>query len=134
MVKHIKKFMSQLNDQNFRLLYFELLLFFVLFGIAYRSWLVLSLVLVGLSWLMSRPKGTVYMIFALSSLWGFIAFSIGYSLGWGWASVLGLAFFLVGITAHTTGLTRPLDRPIPSRHKNANDWRRNWYLDQPNLN
>lgn len=126
--------MALLNNKNSRILGFELLLFFVIFGIAYRSWLVFSMILAGLSWLMSRPKGTVYMIFALSSLWGSIAFSIGYSLGWGWASVLGLAFFLVGITAHTSGLKRPLDRPVSSRQKNASEWRRNWYLGQPNLN
>lgn len=122
------------NDKNSRILWFELMIFFIIFGIAYRSWLVPSLVLVGLSWLMSRPKGTVYMIFALSFLWGFIAFSIGYSLGWGWASVLGLTFFLVGMTAHMSGLKWPLDRPVSSRHQNANEWRRNWYLGQPNLN
>ncbi len=126
--------MALLNNKNFRILGFELLLFFVVFGIAYRSWLVLSLMLVGLFWLMSRPKGTVYMIYALSSLWGFIAFSIGYSLGWGWASVLGLAFFLIGVTAHMSGLKRPLDRPVSSRHQNTNEWRRNWYFGQPNLN
>lgn len=122
--------MSLLNNKNFRILGFELLLFFVIFGIAYRSWLVSGLMLVGLSWLMSRPQGTVYMIYALSSLWGFIAFSIGYSLGWGWASVLGLAFFLVGVTAHASGLKRPLDRPVSSRHKHTDEWRRNWYFCQ----
>lgn len=126
--------MALLNNKNFRILGFELLLFLVVFGIAYRSWLMLGLMLAGLSWLMSRPKGTVYMIYALSSLWGFIAFSIGYSLGWGWASVLGMAFFLVGITAHTSGLQRPLDRPVSSRHKHTDEWRRNWYFGQPNLN
>ena len=132
MLGHIQGFYS--NDQNSRLLWSELIIFFIIFGIAYRSWLVLSLMLAGLSWLMSRPKGTVYMIFALSSLWGFIAFSIGYGLGWGWASVSGLVFFLVGITAHMSGLKRPLDRPVSSRQGNINDWRRNWYLGQPNLN
>lgn len=132
MLRHIQGLYS--NDKNLKILWFELIIFFIIFGIAYRSWLVLSLVLGGLSWLMSRPKGTVYMIYALSSLWGFIAFSIGYSLGWGWASGLGLAFFLVGVTAHTSGLQRPLDRPVSSRQKNANEWRRNWYLGQPNLN
>lgn len=132
MLRHIQGLYS--NDKNSRLLWSELIIFFIIFGIAYRSWLVLSLMLVGLSWLMSRPKGTVYMIYILSSLWGFIAFSIGYSFGWGWASVLGLAFFLTGITAHMSGLKRPLDRPVSSRQRNANDWRRNWYLGQPNLN
>jgi len=132
MLRHIQGLYS--NDKNSRILWFELIMFFIIFGIAYRCWLVLSLVLVGLVWLMSRPKGTVYMTYALSSLWGFIAFSIGYSLGWGWASGLGLAFFLVGVTAHMAGLKRPLDRPVPSRHKNGNEWRRNWYLGQPNLN
>lgn len=132
MLRHIQRLYS--NDKNSRLLWSELIIFFIIFGIAYRSWLVLSLMLVGLSWLMSRPKGTVYMIFALSSLWGFIAFSIGYSLGWGWASVLGLASFLMGVIAHMSGLTRPLDRPVSSRQKNTNEWRRNWYLGQPNLN
>ena len=132
MLRHIQGLYS--NDKNSRILWFELIIFFIIFGIAYRSWLVFSLMLVGLSWLMSRPKGTVYMIFALSSLWGFIAFSIGYSLGWGWASVLGLAFSLVGVTAHMSGLKWPLDRPVSSRQKNANEWRRNWYFGQPNLN
>lgn len=132
MLKHIPKLYS--NDKNSRLLWSELMIFSIIFGIAYRSWFVLILMLVGLSWFMSRPKGTVYMIYALSSLWGFIAFSIGYSLGLGWASVLGLTFFLMGITAHMSGLKRPLDRPVSLRHRNTDDWRRNWYLGQPNLN
>ena len=68
MLRHIQGLYS--NDKNSRILGFELIIFFIIFGIAYRSWLVLSLVLVGLSWLMSRPKGTVYMIYAFSSLWG----------------------------------------------------------------
>lgn len=132
MLRHIRGLYA--SDQNSRLLWSELIIFFIIFGIAYRSWLVLSLVLVGLSWIMSGPKGTIYMIFALSSLWGFIAFSIGYSLGLGWASGLGLAFFFLGVTAHMSGLKRPLDRPLSSRQKNTNEWRRNWYLGQPNLN
>ncbi len=132
MLRHIRGLYS--DDKNSRLLWSELIIFFIIFGIAYRSWLVLSLMLVGLSWLMNRPNGTVYMIFALSSLWGFIAFSIGYSLGWGWASALGLVFFLMGVTAHMSGLKRPLDSPVSFRQRNANDWRRNWYLGQPNLN
>ena len=132
MLRHVRGLCP--NDQNSRILWFELILFFIIFGMAYRSWVVLSLILVGLSWLMSRPQGTVYMVYALSSLWGFIAFSIGYSLGWGWASGLGVAFFLMGIAAHMAGLKRPLDRPAPSRPRDSNDWRRNWYLGQPNLN
>ncbi len=132
MLRHIRRLYA--SDQNSRILWFELILFFIIFGMAYHSWVVLSLILVGMSWLMSRPQGTVYMVYALSSLWGFIAFSIGYSLGWGWASTLGLVFFLIGVTTHMSGLKRPLDRPVSSRQGNANDWRRNWYLGQPNLN
>ena len=83
---------------------------------------------------MSRPKGTVYMIFALSFLWGFIAFSIGHSLSWGWAAGLGGILFLVGIGAHMSGLEHPFDRDVISEHKNADDWRKNWYLGERSLN
>ena len=132
MLRHIRGLYA--SDQNSRILRFELILFFIIFGMAYRSWVVLSLILVGMSWLMSRPQGTVYMVYALSSLWGFIAFSIGYSLGWGWASGLGMLSFLMGVAAHMAGLKRPLDRPVSSRQRHTNDWRRNWYLGQPILN
>jgi len=108
MFEVIKKMKGRLGDSNHIILLFELLLFSVLYGVAFRSWIVSGLMILGLYWIMSRPKGTVYMIFALSFLWGFIAFSIGHSISWGWATALGMAFLLLGLGAHMTGLKKSI--------------------------
>ncbi len=134
MLKLIQRFITSFNEKNFRILGFELLLFSMVFGIAYGSWLIFGLMLVGLSWLMSRPKGTFYLIFVLSFLWGFIAFSIGYSLGWGWGAVAGLAVFLFGVNAHMSGLKRPFEKSTSPEYKNLDHWRKNWHLSRQSLN
>ena len=134
MMKHIKKFISQFNDQNLRFLCFELLLFSALYGIAFRSWAVWGVMLLGLVWLLGRTRGVAYMIYAMSLLWGFIAFSIGHSISWGWATALGMAFFLVGLGAHSTGLKKSVVRMFVSANHENNEWRRNCYDERHNLN
>lgn len=102
--------MTFLNNKNFMILGFEIFLFSGVFGIAYHSWLVFGLMFLGLFLLMNISKNTVYMVITMSLIWGFIAFSIGYSSGeWSWAVILGGIFFLLGVGAHMIGLKRSWD-------------------------
>ena len=131
MLRQMKKILTQsINDKNFMILGFELFLFSALYGVAFHSWVVFGVMFLGLSWLLNRPRGTAYMICAVSLFWCFIAFSIGYSISWGWAAVLGGAFFILGITAHVTGLKRPLVSKLVLSNQNHIEWRRNGYPRQ----
>jgi hypothetical protein len=134
MFEIIKKIKANLGDSNFVILWFEQLLFSALYGIAFHSWVVFGLMFLGSFWLLNRPRGTVHMIYAMSLLWGFIAFSIGHSISWGWATMLGMAFFLLGVGAHLTGLTKPVVSTIVSVNHENNEWRRNGYEGRQNLN
>ena len=116
--------MTLLNNKNFIILGFESLLFSGVFGIAYHSWLVFGIMFLGLSLLLKRSKNMVYIIVALSLLWGFIAFSIGYSSGeWIWGVTLGVIFFLFGVGAHLKNLKRPMDS-MAFWDRNTDEWRR----------
>ena len=96
--------MTFLNNKNIRILGFEALLFSALYGVAFRSWVVFGVMFLGSFWLLNRPRGTVHMIYAMSLLWGFIAFSVGHSISWGWAAMLGGSFD-----------ERQLELPIPCK-------------------
>lgn len=134
MIKSLQTSISRLNDKNFVILSFEVFLFSALYGIAFRSWLIFGVMVLGSLWLLNRPRGAVSMIYAMSLLWGFIAFSIGYGISWGWAAVLGGSFFLLGIRAHLTGMKRmTITRSVSIKEDNIK-WRRSGYLERPNLN
>jgi hypothetical protein len=105
-----------------------------LFGIAFRSWVVFGVMFLASFWLLNRPRGTVHMIYAMSLLWGFIAFSVGHSISWGWATALGMAFFLLGVGAHLTDLKKPVVSTVVSVNQNNIEWRRNGYQGRQNLN
>lgn len=134
MIVMMKKLITRCNDKNFMILGFELFLFSALYGVAFRSWVVFGVIFFGLSWLLNRPRGTAHMICAMSVLWGFIAFSVGHSISWGWATVLGMAFFLLGMGAHLTGLKKPVASTVVSVNHENNAWRRNGYDGRQNLN
>lgn len=135
MLSLMRKFAARsINDKNFMILGFEIFLFSVLYGIAFHSWIVFGVIFLGSSWLLNRPQGTVHMIYATSLLWGFIAFSIGHGISWGWATALGMAFFLLGLGAHMTGLKKPIASAVVSVNYEKNEWRRNGYEGQSNLN
>jgi len=135
MIKCFKNQIAQLfNDKNFVKLWFELLLFSAVFEIAFRSWVVFGVMFLGSFWLLNRPRGTVHMIYAMSFLWGFIAFSIGYGISWGWAAALGGSFFLLGMRAHLTGLNKPVAIMAVSVNQNNIEWRRDGYQGRQNLN
>ena len=135
MFEFIKKIKIHLGDSNFMILWFEQLLFSALYGVAFRSWVVFGVMFLGSFWLLNRPRGTVHMIYAMSLLWGFIAFSIGHSISWGWAAALGVIFFLIGVRTHLTGLKKPVgpSTVVSFNHENI-DWRRNGYEGRQNLN
>lgn len=131
MIGLMKKFTG---DTNFMTLWFEQLLFSSLYGVAFHSWVVFGVMFLGSFWLLNRPRGTVRMIYAMSLLWGFIAFSIGHSISWGWAIASGMAFFLLGLGAHMTGLKKPLISMASSGNNDSIAWRRNGYNGRQNLN
>ncbi|MDP2654366.1 MAG: hypothetical protein Q8Q08_10085 [Candidatus Omnitrophota bacterium] len=134
MSQFIRKIKDRLGDSNFKILWFEQLLFSTLYGIAFRSWLVFGVMFLGSLWLLNRPRGVLHMIYAMSLLWGFIAFSIGYSISWGWAAALGGSFFLIGIRAHLTGLKSLVSSCVDSAKHEQIDWRRDGYNGLQNLN
>ena len=118
------------DTKSIVILWFEILMFAMIYGRAFRSWLVFGIIFFGSAVLMYVPKRTVYIIIAVSFLWGFIAFSIGHSLSWGWAMGLGMTFLLLGIRAHLSGLKQPLKRLIFWEDKNID----NWCWSRQNLN
>jgi hypothetical protein len=134
MSKLIRGIKDRFSDSNFMILWLEQLLFSALYGIAYRSWLVFGMMFLGSFWLLNGRRGTVRMVYAMSLLWGFIAFSIGYSISWGWAAALGGLFFLIGIRAHLTGLKSLVSSGIDSANHGQNEWRRGGYNGLQNLN
>ncbi|MBP9854149.1 MAG: hypothetical protein KBD53_04700 [Candidatus Omnitrophica bacterium] len=123
-----------INDKNFVILNFEILLFSALYGVAFRSWLIFSGMLLGASWLLNRPRGVKHTIYAMSILWGFIAFSVGRSLSWGWAVALGIFFFLIGAKAHFNSFKDFKAKDEVFVERNRVEWRRGGYFRQTNLN
>ncbi len=134
MFEFIKKFKANLGDSSFMILGFEQLLFSTLYGIAFRSWVVFGVIFLASFWLLNSPRGTVHMIYVISLLWGFIAFSIGHSISWGWAIALGMAFFLLGVGLHLNGLKKPTVSTVVSVNPNNNEWQRNGHEGRQNLN
>ena len=131
----LKQFMNRLkNDGNTRLLSLEILLFSAILGAAFRSWPVFALMFLGLCWLLNRRKGTFYMIFVMSTIWGLLAAAVSSGLdGWGWPAAFGSWAFISGLVVHFRDLKRPLDYDeFPDF--NAFEWRQNWYFERPNLN
>ena len=120
MLSTIKKLAIRCRERDFRVLGFESLLFSVVFGVAFHSWVVFIGLLSGLLCLLGLPKGKLYASIALSILWGFVACSIGNSSGsWTWAIACGLGMFLAGMAAHMRGLNLPFD------------WSTRFYWDTP---
>ncbi|MBF0522879.1 MAG: hypothetical protein HQL24_07500 [Candidatus Omnitrophica bacterium] len=130
----IRKNKAHLGDHNFMILWFEALLFSVLFGAAFHSWVVFGSMFLGLSFLLSRIRGMIYMAYVMSILWGFIAFSIAYSISWGLAMAAGGSFFLIGIKAHFAGLKKRVTYKRVLVKQSYIEWRRNGYQGWQNLN
>ncbi len=134
MVRNIKNFIAQFHDKTFATLWLESLLFSVLFGIGFHSWLVSVLMFLGLSWLMNKWKGTLYTIFTLSFLWGFMIFCIVYSVGgWVWGLALGSLVFYKGVRIHLRELKESLNFNFFGSN-NVREWRQDNYWGRQNLN
>ena len=125
--------MNRIN-KNSVFVWAELIIFSIIYGLAFHSWVVFGVIFLGSFWLLNRPRGTVHIIYAMSFLWGFIAFSVGHSISWGWASVLGMTFFLLGVGAHLNGLKKPVVSKVVSVNQNNIEWQRNGYEGRQNLN
>ncbi len=133
-LQHIKKFMTRFYDKIFVTLWVDGFLFSTLIGIAQHSLVLTVLMLVGLSWLICRPKGTVYMVVAMSISWGYIGASIGYSFGgWIWAMIFGSLFLIQGLRIHWRKLQLSwVD--VKFGVKDKIQYQYNWYLRRQNLN
>lgn len=134
MFEFVERIKVRLGNSNFMILCFEQFLFSVLYGIVFRSWVVFGVIFFSSFWLLNRPRRTVNMTYAMSFLWGFIGFSIGHSISWGWATALGMAFFMLGIVAHLTGLKKLVGDTVALVISNSAEWRRNGYEGEQNLN
>jgi len=71
MFKLIKKG-AKLSEENKPLLWAEIFTFSVIPGLFFHAWLATVIMLPVLSWLINRPNGMFYMIFAVSLIWGFV--------------------------------------------------------------
>ena len=127
-------YVNKFDGPSTVILWIELILFAMLYGVAFRSWLLFGFIFLGLSVLMHVPKRTVYIIIALSCLWGFIAFSIGHSISWGWAIALGMGFFLLGGVMHATSLKKLVPTTVVAVINKNIKWHRNGYEGLQNLN
>ena len=134
MITHIKGFLTRFNNKIYTTLWIESLLFSALFGVAFHSWLVFSLMSVGLFWLIHQTKGMAYTVIALSLFFGFISASIGYSFGgWLWAGILGIMVLVKAIQVHWRKLGMSwVD--LGFRWNKVVRWQRNGYLGRQNLN
>ena len=133
MTKTIQKYIARFNDHNFKILWFEALLFSAIIGPVFHAWAGVGLLFAGLWWLLDRRRGTVYMIYVLSAAWGFLGFAMGFCFGgWGWGLALAGLAFMNGVKVHYRDLKRPLEANF--ERLNANEWRQNWYLGNQNLN
>ena len=104
MIQLIKKG-AKLSEENRQLLWIELVMFSALSGLVCHSWLVLVMVTLGLAWLITRPNGMFYMIFAISALWAFMPFCWGLAGGGCFAAfIVGGIVFWMSIKVHLNGL------------------------------
>jgi len=115
---------AKLSEENRPLLLAELVIFSAIPGVLFHAWLVTGVLLPVLSWLITRPNGMFYMIFAISLIWSFVPFCMGYA--WGgvvWAVVLWAIVFLWGIKVHVNGLKWYWDEVI-CRNDDVIEWKR----------
>jgi hypothetical protein len=115
---------ARLSEENRPLLWIELVMFSIMSGLVCHSWLVLVIVTLGLVGLMTRKNGMFYLIFAISALWAFMPFCMGYA--WGglaWAIVLAGVVFVWAVKVHVNGLKWYWDEII-CRHDDVIEWKR----------
>jgi len=126
MLKLIKKG-AKLSEENRSLFWVELVMFSVIPGLFFHAWLLTVIMLPVLSWLITRPNGMFYMIFAISLIWALVPFCMGFA-GGGWvgAFIAGGITFLMGVKVHINGLKWHWDEVI-YRSDDVVEWKRmNW--------
>ena len=93
----------------------------------FHAWLVTVVLLSVLSWLITRPNGMFYMIFAISLIWSFMPFCMGYA--WGglvWAVVCACLVFMWAVKVHVNGLKWQWDE-IVYKSDDTIEWKQiNW--------
>ena len=126
MFKLIKKG-AKLSEENKPLLWAQIITFSVIPGLFFHAWLVTMIMLPLLSWLITRPDGMFYMIFAISLIWSFMPFCMGYA--WGgpvWAVASAGLVFMWAVKVHVNGLKWQWDEVVYKSHDTI-EWRRfNW--------
>ncbi|MBF0618727.1 MAG: hypothetical protein HQL19_01010 [Candidatus Omnitrophica bacterium] len=129
MRNEIVNLFARLNDRSCRILALEALLFSGVFGLAYRSWVLFGVLLLLLWSALVLFKSKVFVMIALSCLWGFIAASIGYSSGgWPWALACGAGMMVIGVLAHVRELNFSLncDCHFPVVFSSTHRWRKHY--------
>ncbi len=90
----------RLAPESMKILWMELMIFSIIYGLIYRSGIVFGVVFIGLAMLI-KPKRAIYAIFILGFMWAFIFVGLGYDWGgWQWATVLGAIVYLNAIRLH----------------------------------
>ena len=90
----------------------------------FHAWLVTVVLLSVLSWLITRPNGMFYMIFAITGLWAFMPFCWGLAGGGlPWAFIVGGIAFWMGIKVHVNGLKWHWDE-IVYKNDDTVEWKR----------
>ncbi len=129
----ISKFITRfLNDINYRILWLEGFLCSAIVGGLFHSWVVFSLIALGLSWLLNRKEGVFYMIYYLSFIWSVVALLIGYFLsGWGWGLVWAALIWICSLNIHYRDLQQPL---FSIKDIESDNHTKKWYLREQNFN
>ncbi len=127
-------FCSRLANHNYRILLVEAVVLSVIIGAGLASWPGVIVLLVALTWVLSKHWGTIYLIGIFSSAWGFLAGMIGYGIGgWAWTLLLGILALISGVKIHLRDLKKPLVDEVFEQF-NSQQWRQNWHLGPQNLN
>lgn len=135
MLEYIKEFTIRLKDSNFRMLWLEQLLFSVLLGAAFHSWLLFAGLFVCLNWVLKKDKGSLYMVCVLSFMWGLVGAVIAYSVsGWECAVAWGMFIFISSIGVHFRDLKKAMNSCYPASEKKKIEWAKDVYWNRLNLN
>ena len=138
--KGVNMFHTNLSDIRFdrkskAILWTEAVVFAVIYGLMFKTWIVTAVLILISSVLMSKPRTQAYTIFLMSFLWCPIFFAIGFTIG-GWIGgiVLGGLVIYKGIKLHWRDLKRSQEDENIEAYVNTEKWRQNWHLGPQNLN
>jgi hypothetical protein len=134
MTSQINQFISKFKDHNFKVLWAESAVLSVIIGAGLGSWPGVIILLAGLTWVLHRRWGAIYLIGIFSCAWGFMAGMIGFGLGgWAWALLLGILSLISGVKIHLRDLKKPFNHIVIGQN-NTNEWKQCLNWGRQNLN